>query len=125
MAAPNTYTLESEGGGVVCVTHSVGNDVIVVAGGSAASNLTSNSSENVISASIAKVFYGSQGGAWIVQRVANNSANVTVGVFYGSGEAYYDGLAQTLFPAGNVNVYLVGTSNGFIDIDFHKTSTFS
>jgi len=126
MTATNThYTAYS--GGRKTVIHCIANDTIIVAGNSSTSNLTSNSSETVITADIASVAYGSQAGTWLLLR-SDGTANLVVGAYYGSGRINYaadDLIPLSVYNTANLTVQLVGTANGSIEITLHKKVTFS
>jgi len=91
------------------------------------SGLTSNTSENVMTASIAQVWHSSDaGGAWIVGR-GNSSANQVVGVYGDTGHVGYQQYGEMLDLAKDGQtlwVTRVNSSNGYLMIDLRKESSF-
>lgn len=120
---PNTNIISAQLGGKKIVTHTWANDVLIVAGNNTVSNLTSNSTEVVVSATITGVKFGSQAGTWVVTR-SNSSVNTIVGVFNNSGYVPLHDSPITIEPTKNIKLELVGTANGFIMLELHKASTF-
>lgn len=117
-----TITYKNSVNGSRSVIHANANQTIVVVGNNTVSNLTSNSSELVVSASLSKAWWGSQGGTWIVQQ-GNSSANAISAVFNDSGFMHFD-QGGTLIDANktgtNMYLTLVGTANGFIQLELKK-----
>jgi len=108
-------------GGLRSSFTSNGTATVVVAGDNSTSNLTSNTTEVVISGSISKVVYGTDNVSfWTVKRDAN-----TVGYYVGSGVVDYSALGVPLVQdaAANIVTTLTG-SNGFIVVEVHKKSHF-
>jgi hypothetical protein len=128
MAEPNTHIISAPVGGNKVVTHTIANDTIVVIGNNSVSNLcctmANSATENVQAASIAKVWFGSQGGTWLVYR-SNSSVNTMVGAFTGSNYMPMDGSPLNILPTQNLSCFLVGSANGFLMMELHKVSVFS
>ncbi len=119
----NTNIISAQLGGKQVITHTWANDVIVVAGNSTVSNVTSNATEIVVSATITGVTFGSQAGAWVMSR-SNSTVNTIVGVFSGTNYLNLAGTPINIEPTKNIKLELVGTANGFIMLELHKASTF-
>ena len=100
-----------------------GNTTVTVAGNNSVSNLTSNSSEVVLGATIKKVIYGAGANSyWTVKRGSN-----TVGVYWGTGVLDYQshGITLNLYPGGSISANLVGTvQDGYLIIETVKQSHF-
>ena len=110
------------GGGKRSVVQANGTNTIVVAGNNTVSNLTSNSTEVVISAAITKVVYTNDSASyWTLARGANN-----IGNYNGTGFIDYQALGLTLNSDAVANVVctLAGGTNGTIIIEFTKVSHF-
>jgi hypothetical protein len=102
--------------------HFNANASIVVAGNSSVSNIAL-STDNVQTASISKVWYGSQGGAWIISR-GNSTVNSVVGVFNNTDVADFSGGGELLDLNKDKDLYftLAGASNGYIMCQLKKNS---
>lgn len=119
----NTNIITNKTGGKQVITHTWANDVIIVAGNNSVSNLTSNSSEVVVGATIIRVWFGSGAGTWVVYR-SNSSVNTVVGVFNGTGTMQFDGAPINIESTKSLRCDLVGTANGFLMMELHKDSSF-
>lgn len=100
------------------IIHLVANATTVIAGNSAVSNVTSNSSQVVASGTIRQIFHGAApSGYWMVKRGSN-----TVAVLEGTDHQNYAamGLALSQDKAANVVCELVGTANGYIMLEISK-----
>lgn len=110
-------------GGIKAQVYTDGNTSVTVAGNNSVSNLTSNSSEVVLGATITKVIYGAGANSyWTLKRGSN-----TVGVYWGSGVLDYQshGITLNLYPAGSISANLVGTvQDGFLIVETVKQSHF-
>lgn len=116
-----TYNLPI--GGTKAQIYADANASITVAGNNSVSNLTSNSAEVVIGATITKVIYGAGANSyWTIKRGSN-----TVGVYYGSGVLDYQshGFTLSLYPGASISANLVGSvQDGFLIIETTKQSHF-
>jgi hypothetical protein len=93
---------------------------VVISGNATTSNITSNSSEVIVGATISKVVYGSapNNAYWTITRGAN-----VVGVYTGTGSVDYAALGDHmgLYPTANLTATLTGSANGFIIVYLQKT----
>jgi len=101
------------------VLHFTANATVVIAGNSSVSNVA-YLNETVKGASITQATFGSPSGSgayWVVKRGAN-----TVAVFDSTAQLDFAGygIPITLFPAANLTVELVGSSNGFLMLEIQK-----
>lgn len=99
--------------------HDTANATYTIAGNTSASNVATLD-ETLTGASIKNVYYGSQGGTWIVKR----GANVAL-VLNGTGFLDFAASGNLLKKdsTGTVVLELVGTANGFIQMELQKEGT--
>jgi hypothetical protein len=95
---------------------------IVVAGNNSVSNIAL-AGENVFSASISKLWFGSQAGAWIITR-GNTTVNSVVGVYNNTDRCFYDEGGEVLDLNKDKDLWftLVGTANGYIMCQLKKNN---